>query len=182
MEDIIKNISIDNNFKKLKDENSLIECDIQLSDKKKKQNGFSLSDSVIDVVQGGYAISYGDDVLFTYGIEPCCGVVLYDEWKSILFHLDGRTSVEEIKKITDSFGFNNDAKVIICPGVTCGIPGSFNYEYLELLYRDCGYDTATFRINGTFGYISVTSSDIRFGSLLFKDSETVINKQQGLKF
>lgn len=152
---------------------------MQLSDKKKIANGFVLFDSVLDVLQGGYAISYGDDYLFSYGIGPCCGVVLYDNLKYILFHLDGRTLPSEVKKVTDSFGFNSDAKVLICPGVTCGCPGSFKYHELEKIYSDVGCDTKVCRINGTFGYIVVSGTSIRIGSALIKDSEYSFERQVG---
>lgn len=157
--------------------NSLTKCEIQLSDKKKNQNGFDLFDSVLDVTQGGYAISYGDDYLFTYGIETCCSVVLYDDLKCMLFHLDGKSSPEEVKKITDSFGFNSDAKVLICPGVTCGIPGSFEYCELEKIYNDVGCDTTVRRIDSTFGYIAVYDTDIRVGSALFKENEILFERK-----
>ena len=52
---------------------------LQLTDKKKKENGFNIEDSVIDVDQCGYGVSNEDDILFTNGIEPCCGLVIYDE-------------------------------------------------------------------------------------------------------
>ena len=182
MDDLKKIINNNNNINKenfydLKLKGNLTKCEIQLSDKKKNQNGFDLFDSVLDVTQGGYAISYGDDYLFTYGIEPCCGVVLYDNLKCILFHLDGKSSPEEVKKITDSFGFNSDAKVLICPGVTCGIPGSFKYGELEKIYNDVGCDTTVCRIKGTFGYIAVSGANIRIGSALFKESEVFFERQ-----
>lgn len=181
MDNLIKK-DINNNFSKLeKNRNCLVRCEIQLSDKKKIENGYNIFDSVLDVVQGGYAISYGDDVLFTYGIEPCCGVVLYDNQKSILFHLDGTTSPDEVKKVTDSFGFYSDAKLLIFPGVTCGIPGSFTYTELEKLYSAAGYDTEVYRINGSFGYIGISGSDVRFGSLLRKEIETTFSRQKSHK-
>ena len=186
MDDLKKIIDINDNinterFYDFNQEGDLTKCEMQLSDKKKIQNGFNLFDSVLDVVQGGYSISYGDDYLFTYGIEPCCGVVLYDGQKSILFHLDGQSSPEEVKKITDSFEFNSDAKVLICPGVTCGIPGSFKYEELERIYNAEGYDIVVCRINGTFGYITVSGTNIVVGSALFKESEVSFERQTSRK-
>ena len=177
-----KIINNNNNINKeinyiLKLKGNLIKCEMQLSNKKKIQNGFDLCDSVLDVMQGGYAISYGDDYLFTYGIGPCCGVVLYDNQKCILFHLDGQSSPEEVKKITDSFGFDRDAKVLICPGVTCGIPGSFKYDELGKIYNDIGCDTIICRINGTFGYITVSDTNVRIGSALFKENEVFFERQ-----
>lgn len=159
---------------------NLTECKMQLSDKKKIQNGFGLFDSVLDVTQGGYAISYGGDYLFTYGIEPCCGVVVYDNEKCILFHLDGFSLPQKVKQITDLFGFNNDSKVLICPGIMCGISGSFNYDVLEKIYIDAGYDTVINRINGTLGYISVSESSIKIGSAI-QENEVFIERQAGLK-
>ena len=50
----------------------LIENKMQLTDAKKIKLGFDLNDSVIDVVQDGYSICYGEDILYTYGIDPCC--------------------------------------------------------------------------------------------------------------
>jgi len=154
-------------------ESGLINCEMQLTDLKKIKNGYSLDDSVIDVVQGGYGVSDGKDYLFTYGIEPCCGVVLSSGDRTILFHLDGSSSVTDVINKTDLLGFNLESKVFIFPGVTCGISGSFDYEQLAKLYNSLGYDVIVKRINGTFGYVKVSSSEVAVGSLLFKDQETV---------
>lgn len=184
MDDLKNMININNNIKesyRLEKQRGLIKCEMQLPDTKKIQNGYDLFDSVLDVNQGGYSISYGDDFLFTYGIEPCCGVVLYDAQKSILFHLDGTTSPEEVKQTTDSYGFSSDAKVLICPGVTCGISGTFEYERLKKIYNDDGYDTMVCRINGTFGYIGVSGNEIRFGSAMFKENETIFARTSSHK-
>ena len=152
-------------------EKGLVCCDIQLTDLKKLNNGYLLEDSVIDVIQGGYAVSVGDNHLFTYGIEPCCAVVIVSPSKKILFHLDGTFSVFDVKRKADSLGFGNNSKVFIFPGVTCGIPGSFKYDELMELYASYGYDVMVRRINGTFGYVKVSADEIIAGSLLQKGDE-----------
>lgn len=162
--------------------NGLFKCEMQLATKKKISNGYDMMDSVLDVIQDGYAISYGDDYLFTYGIGPCCGVVLYDDIKSILFHLDGTILPNAVKEITDSFGFNSEAKVLICPGFTCDIPGSFKYKNLEKLYNDNGYDTIVRRIDGHFGYIGVSANNIRIGTEMIKENEILFDKQISRKY
>lgn len=83
---------------------TLIQNTLQLSDRKKQNNGFDISDSVIDVQQCGYGVSNEDDILFTYGIAPCCGLVLYDENVRVLFHLDGSITSEDVIEITNNLG------------------------------------------------------------------------------
>lgn len=157
-------------------------CAMQLSDAKKIANGFYETDSVIDVEEGGYAISYGDEFLFTYGIEPCCGVVLYDDKKYILFHLDGSSTPEEVKQITDKLDFSNDAKVLICPGVSCGkMSGTFNYVQLENIYKSLGYNTIVQRIEASFGHITVSPDYIKVGSLLLKGNENYFDSSRKQK-
>lgn len=157
-------------------------CTMQLSDARKSANGFYETDSVIDVEQQGYAISYGDEFLFTYGIEPCCGVVLYDDKKYILFHLDGSSTPEEVKQITDKLDFSNDAKVLICPGVSCGkMSGTFNYVQLENIYKSLGYNTIVQRIEASFGHIAVSPDYIKVGSLLLEGNEIYFDSSRKQK-
>jgi len=59
----------------------IIESQDQLTDIKKIHNGFKKTDSVIDIGQNNYGISYNDDILFTYGIGPCLGLILIDDNK-----------------------------------------------------------------------------------------------------
>lgn len=156
----------------------LIRCRYQLSENERIKLSFDLMESIIDVVQGGYAISNGQDKLFTYGIEPCCGVVLSNGEKSILFHLDGTTTPEEVKKITDENGFDSTSQVLICPGTTCGVPGSFKYQELENLYKNAGYNVIINRIVSTFGYVEVDGNKARVGSALIPESEKIVELSQ----
>ena len=98
---------------------SLKQNTLQLSDIKKQNNGFNISESVIDVEQCGYGISREEDILFTYGIEPCCGLVLYDENIRVLFHLDGSITPEDVIEISKDIGLQADATALFAPGSTC---------------------------------------------------------------
>lgn len=152
----------------------------QLTDLKKERFGYNSTDSVIDVGEGQYGVSFdGSDYLYTCGIEPCCGVVLSDGVKSILFHLDGSSSPIEVKKVTDSFEFGAYSKVLICPGVTCGIPGSFKYQELAELYKNMGYEVEISRIDGPFGYVEVAGTQVKVGSILTDNIDVYDLKQKG---
>jgi len=137
---------------------------LQLSDRNKINFGFELQESVIDVEQCGYGISMADDILFTYGIEPCCGLVLYDENIRVLFHLDGSITPEAVMEITNGIGLKLDATAFFVPGASCGMPGSFEYKKLEDEYRKIGYKILEQRIPATLGFVTVGENTITIGS------------------
>ena len=142
----------------------LIENKEQLSDVKKTKFGFNLNQSVIDVEQAGYGICYGYDILYTYGIDPCCGLVLCDENVRILFHLDGMITPEYVLDITDKINLSQNTVVIVIPGASCGIEGSFNYKQMEEAYRKKGYEVIEQRIPATFGFVTLESDEVIIGT------------------
>lgn len=148
---------------------TLIQNTLQLSDRKKQNNGFDISDSVIDVQQCGYGVSNEDDILFTYGIAPCCGLVLYDENVRVLFHLDGSITSEDVIEITNNLGLRADTTALFAPGATCSMPGSFEYKKLEEEYRKLGYKVLEQRIPATFGFVTVDKNQITIGTALNRD-------------
>lgn len=143
---------------------------LQLTDIKKQNNGFDLAKSVIDVEECGYGVSNKDDILFTYGIEPCCGLVLYDENVRVLFHLDGSVTPEDVIEVTNSIGLQQDVTAIFAPGTTCGIiQGCFEYRQLEEEYRKLGYTVLEQRIPATLGFVTVCKNQITIGTALDRD-------------
>lgn len=168
---LINNINLPFSNKKA----GLIESTGQLSNNIKIKEGYNQYDFVIDVGQREYAISYGECFLFTCGIDTCCGVVVYDKEKMILFHLDGTSSFEDVKRINDLFKFHSNSSVLIFPGAMSSMPGTFNYNILEKNYSDMGYNVAIHKISNTFGYIKVFENQIKFGSLLLKENEQSID-------
>ena len=139
---------------------------LQLTDRKKQNNGFDIADSVIDVEQCGYGVSNEDAILFTYGIEPCCGLVLYDENIRVLFHLDGSIRPEDVIEITNSMGLQPDATALFAPGTSCRTQGCFEYKRLEDEYRKLGYKILEQRIPATFGFVIVGENQITIGTAL----------------
>ena len=171
-----KFININNNEVKLDDiimKPKLIENKMQLTDIQKIKFGFDLNDSVIDVVQDGYSICYGKDILYTYGIEPCCGLVLCDENLRILFHLDGSISPKDVLDITDRIKLSPNAMVIVIPGASCGI-GSFNYKQIEEDYKKRGYEVIRQRISATFGFVILDSDKITIGTGIDRSLDVVL--------
>lgn len=158
---------IKENFELLKP--TLRQNTLQLTDRYKQNNGFDLAESVIDVEQCGYGVSNEDDILFTYGIEPCCGLVLYDENVRVLFHLDGSVTPEDVIEVTNSMGLQQDATAIFAPGTTCRTQGCFEYRQLEEEYRKLGYTVLEQRIPATFGFVTVGENQITIGTALDRD-------------
>ena len=172
-----KFININNNKVKWDDiimKPKLIENKMQLTDTKKIKFGFDLNDSVIDVAQDGYSICYGEDILFTHGIEPCCGLVLYDENVRILCHLDGSISPEDVLDITDKVNLSPTATVIVIPGASCGVPGSFNYKQIEEDYKKRGYEVICQRIPATFGFVILDSDKVTIGTGIDRSLDFVL--------
>ena len=171
-----KFININNNKDKLDDiimKPKLIENKMQLTDAKKIKFGFDLNDSVIDVAQDGYSICYGEDILYTYGIEPCCGLVLCDENVRILFHLDGSISPEDVLDITDKVNLSPNAMAIVIPGASCGT-GSFNYIQIEEDYKKRGYEVIVKRIPATFGFVILDSDKVTIGTGVDRSLDVVL--------
>lgn len=139
---------------------------IQLTNQKKLREGFSLSDSVVDIGQGEFGLSTGDDVLYTYGIEPCCGVAVVDGEKKFLCHLDGKNQPSEVIELVNDLNFSHNSKVIIIPGVTCGMPGSFDYKKLKTMFEEKGFVVSEQRIPSTFGFVVVNSKQVIVGTNL----------------
>ena len=181
--DIMKKLEMNKNTSKelehLKENTLLLknrQSRVQLSDEKKKNNGFLTMESVIDIGQHEYGVSDGSDVLYTYGIEPCCGVVVYDSKHSILLHLDGSDIPEQVIELTDSLGFSSNSRVIVAPGITCGMmPGSFDYSSLESLYRNRGFDVTEHRIPSTLGFITVDNNNITIGTAADRSLDEVFH-------
>ena len=142
----------------------LIKNTDQLTDTKKQGFGFSLNQSVIDVEQDGYSICYGNDTLCTYGIDPCCGLVVCDENVRILFHLDGTIEPEDVLAITDKVNLSQDTMAIVIPGASCGIAGSFNYKQIEEDYKRKGYKVIEQRIPATFGFVILETDQVTIGT------------------
>lgn len=172
-----KFININNNTVKLDDiitQPKLIENKMQLTDAKKIKFGFDLNDSVIDVVQDGYSICYGEDILYTYGIGPCCGLVLCDENVRMLFHLDESISPEDVLDITDNVNLSPNAMVIVIPGASCSVPGSFDYKQIEEDYKKRGYEVIGQRIPATFGFVILDSDKVTIGTGIDKSLDVVL--------
>lgn len=87
----------------------------QLDEEKKSMFELKKEDTILDVEQDEYAISKENDILYTYGIEPCCGLVLYDDNMRALFHLDSIVTPKEVIKITNKMGLKQDATIMIIP-------------------------------------------------------------------
>ncbi len=184
--DIEKNIdmnSISKNWGELEalKEQSLVlknrRSTVQLSDTKKKSNGFLSIESVIDVGQHEYGISDGGDILYTAGIEPCCGVVIYDKKHSMLLHLDGSEDYSEVIELADAMGFSESSHVIVAPGVSCGmVKGSFDYVSLESAFRERGFSVEEHRIPNTLGFITVDSNNITIGTLVNRSLDVMISR------
>ena len=152
----------------------LCENTAQLTDTKKKNFGFNLNQSVIDVAQDGYSICYGNDILLTYGIEPCCSLVVCDENVRILFHLDGTITPEDVLAITDKVNLSQDAIVIVIPGASCGIPGTFKYKQIEEDYKRKGYKVIEQRIPATFGFVTLEPDQVTIGTGINKSYDKVL--------
>ena len=152
----------------------LIENKEQLSDVKKTNFGFNLKQSVIDVEQAGYGICYGYDILYTYGIDPCCGLVLCDENVRILFHLDGTITSEDVLYVTDRINLSRNTMVIVIPGASCGIEGSFNYKKMEETYRKKGYEVIEQRIPATFGFVTLESDKVTIGTGINRNLDVIL--------
>lgn len=146
----------------------------QLPDIKKKNFGFDLNQSIIDVQQDGYSICYGDDILYTYGIEPCCGLVVCDENVRILFHLDATILPEDVLAITDKVNLSQDAMVIVIPGASCGMRGSFKYKQVEEDYKKRGYKVIEKRIPATFGFVTLEPDQVTIGTGIDRSCDKVL--------
>ena len=172
-----KFVNLNNNIVKLDDikiKPKLIENKMQLTDAKKIKFGFDLNDSVIDVVQDGYSICYGEDILYTYGMDPCCGLVLCDGNVRILFHLDGSISPQDVLDITDKVNLSPNAMAIVIPGASCGMPGSFNYKQIEEDYKKRGYEVISQRIPATFGFVILDSDKVTIGTGIDRSLDVVL--------
>lgn len=153
----------------------LIENQMQLTDEKKINFGFNLYDSVIDVTQDGYSICYGEDILHTYGISPCCGLVLCDENVRMLFHLDGSISPKDVLNITDKVSLSPNAMVIVIPGASCSMSGSFNYKQIEEDYKKRGYEVIRKRIPAAFGFVTLDSDKVTIGTDIDRSLDVVLS-------
>ena len=140
------------------------QSNVFVDSEKRRMLGFGENDFVIDVEQGKYGISFGNNFLYTDGLSSCCGVVVIQGNNSILFHLDDFSDVEKVVKITEYYGLTKDSTVLICPGPDCHSHGQFKYAELEEKYRELGLDIKyhIFKLNG---YIKVSGDVVEVGSI-----------------
>ena len=153
---------------------SLKECHDQLTANKKMGGGFSLDASVIDVEEAGYGISTGDDILYTYGLDTCCGLVLCDDSKRVLFHLDGGITPEDVLKVTNKMQFKAGTKVFIAPGAN-KMEGNFDYIRLQEMFQKLGYVVEVMPLSATYGFVTVKKDSITIGSPIDKDKIRTIS-------
>ena len=97
-----------------------------------------------------------------------------DENVRILFHLDGSISPEDVLDITDKVNLSPNAMVIVIPGASCGMPGSFNYKQMEEDYKKRGYEVIGQRIPATFGFVILDSDKVTIGTGIDRSLDVVL--------
>ena len=148
-----KNIvdKISTNFKNIE---VIKNCTDQLSEQKKQKLGFEPYDSVINVEQKGCGISYGDSILYTYGIDTCTGVAIVDDEKSILMHLDATTTVAKVIELLSKINLTSNLQVLIFPGHSKK-NGQFQHEELIKVLTKRNIPFLIKNIPSTYGYIKI---------------------------
>ncbi len=124
--------------------------------------------TITDVGQDEYAIRENDEILVTYGIITCCGIIVKNDKGLALMHIDALVQPEEVIELLDNLGFGYNSEVILVPGALCN---DFDYHSLALDLENRGNNCSCFRLTGEFGSIAIEQENIKICSEL--DNENI---------
>ncbi len=132
--------------------------------------------TIIDVGQDEYAIKENDEILVTYGIITCCGIIVQNNNRLVLMHIDATIQPNDVILLLDNLGFGYNSEILLVPGVLCN---DFDYHTLALDLENRGNKCSCFRLTGAFGSISVEKENIKICSEF--DNENIEMKRNTRK-
>lgn len=133
--------------------------------------------TVIDVGQDEYAIKSSDEILITYGIITCCGIVVKNENGIALMHIDATIKPNYVIELLDDLEFGYNSEVVLVPGALCN---DFDYYTLISNLENRGNKCSCYRLTGNFGAIVIEQENIKICSELDNENIELKNSKHKL--
>lgn len=115
---------------------------------------------VADVSMNEYYIRHGSEVLITYGIITCCGIVVYDKNNLMLAHLAPDVSGFDVITLLDENKFESNFQILLFPGFACYV----DYNDIINCVKDRTNNLFCQRFKGKYGVIYVDGEDLVIGN------------------
>lgn len=117
--------------------------------------------TIIDVGQDEYAIKENDEILVTYGIIACCGIVIKNDNGIVLMHVSATIKPNDIIELLDDLKLGYNSEILLVLGALCN---DFDYNILKLNLESRGNQCSCYRLAGNFGSIAIEQENIKICS------------------
>lgn len=103
---------------------------------------------IVIIGQNEYAKKENDEILATYGIITCCGIVIKSDNGIVLMHVDATINPNDIIELLDDLKIGYNSEILLVPGALCN---DFDYNTLKLNLENRGNQCSCYRLAGNFG-------------------------------
>ena len=103
-----------------------------------------------------YYLTFSEDNAFTFGIESCCGLVIFNKNYKFLMHMSPKYNVDNILALLNILNILYDGEVYIFPGCACeyGKGGNkINYNQLANELKKFGNNIYIRKFNSISGSV-----------------------------
>lgn len=121
---------------------------------------YSKDTSVIDVGMDQFSIKTNNEVLITYGIITCCGLIAMDQDRTFLMHISPGTSAKQVIETLEDNQFKQDFQSVLVPGFACFI----DYKDLLIKLKERSSSYSIHQFHGKYGVIVVENKNIIIGN------------------
>lgn len=115
---------------------------------------------VADVGMNEYYIRKNSEILITYGIITCCGMIVCDPTNVMLAHLAPDVTKEDVSLLLDENNFDSKAKMYLFPGFASFV----DYESIIDHVGNQLDDLCCYRYEGKYGVIYVDNDILVMGN------------------
>ncbi len=115
---------------------------------------------VITLAMDDFYVKNQQEILITYGIVTCCGLVAIDKNRIFLMHISPGTDVQEIIDTLDANEFYRNFYSLLVPGLACYV----DYENLKNYLEKKNCTNSVYQFKSRYGVIVVDKDTIILGN------------------
>lgn len=136
---------------------------------------YSKNTSVIDVGMDQFSIKTNNEVLITYGIITCCGLIAIDQDRTFLMHISPGTRAKQVIETLEDNQFKDDFQSVLVPGFACFT--DYNDLLVKLKERS---SSSVYQFHGKYGVIVVENKNIILGNTINIEKKIKMKKPNRL--
>lgn len=141
-------------------ENKIIRCKTIHHGFNKYIYKYDLSTLVADIGMNEYHIRDDMEVLITYGIITCCGMVVYDKNNLMLAHLAPDVSGFDVISLLEENKLGSNSQILLFPGFACYV----DYNDIINCVKDRTSNLSLNKFTGKYGVIYIDGKDLVMGN------------------